>query len=148
MKFNIKKQGNFFVAFDLIDKKRSYGKINIKTGKFTGDTRCLAELSDFHYSYNDTINTRVIARIEKDIKEKDLTALDELLNFIPIENRLGYLPEERVYYQPELSVTEWESGKLASFQVYRDWLNAKKDYPNHNIIMYSGNDIEQPTFVD
>jgi len=39
-KFNIKKKGNTFVAFDTEDKKRSYGSINIKTGKFVGDTRC------------------------------------------------------------------------------------------------------------
>jgi len=71
-----------------------------------------------------------------------------MLNFIPVENRLGYLPEEKVYFQPELSVTEWESGKLASFQVYRSWLNAKKDYPSHNIKMYRGNDIEEPTYLD
>jgi hypothetical protein len=148
MKFNIKKKGKFFVAHDITNDDKTYGQINIYTGNFIGDTRCLKELFDFRNSYIETINTSVIGRIEKDIQEKDLTALDELLNFIPIEYRLGYLPEEKFYYQPELSVEEWESGKLASFQVYRDWLNAKKDYPNHNIKMYSGNDIEEPTFVD
>jgi len=45
-------------------------------------------------------------------------------------------------------IVEWESGKLASFQVYRSWLNAKKDYPSHNIKMYRGNDIEEPTYLD
>lgn len=45
-KFKIKKVGGNFVAFDIIDKKRSYGKINIKTGKFVGDTRCIVELGN------------------------------------------------------------------------------------------------------
>jgi len=39
-KFKIKKQGYRFVAFDTIDKTKSYGWINIKTGQFVGDTRC------------------------------------------------------------------------------------------------------------
>lgn len=50
-KFNIKKQGNFFVAFDLKNKKKSYGKISIKTGKFVGDTKALVELSK-HFKDN------------------------------------------------------------------------------------------------
>jgi hypothetical protein len=45
-KFKIKKIGNQLKAFDLIDKKRSYGSMNIKTGKFVGDTRCLLALDD------------------------------------------------------------------------------------------------------
>lgn len=148
MKFEIKKVGNYFVAHDITDKKKTYGRINIQTGKFVGDTRCLVELSDFQTTYLETLNERVMDEIKKDFESKDLTALDELLNFVPIKNRIAYLPEAKVYYQPELSVTEWESGKLASFQVYRSWLNAKKDYPSHNIKMYIGNDIEDPTYVD
>jgi hypothetical protein len=44
--FKIRKVGGNFVAFDTIDKKRSYGRINIKTGKFVGDTRCLIVLNN------------------------------------------------------------------------------------------------------
>lgn len=42
--FNIKKVGSHYVAFDIVDNKKSYGKISIKTCKFTGDTRCLVAL--------------------------------------------------------------------------------------------------------
>jgi hypothetical protein len=37
---------------------------------------------------------RVIEEIRKDFAIGDLTALDELLSFIPRENLIGYLPEE------------------------------------------------------
>jgi uncharacterized protein with PIN domain len=37
---------------------------------------------------------RVIVEIQRDFAMGDLTALDELLSFIPRENLLGYLPEE------------------------------------------------------
>ena len=37
---------------------------------------------------------RVIEEIKSDILMSDLTALDELLTFIPREYLLGYLPEE------------------------------------------------------
>jgi len=49
--FNIKRVGAHYVAFDIVDNKRSYGKISIKTGKFTGDTRCLVAL----YNHLNTI---------------------------------------------------------------------------------------------
>lgn len=54
----------------------------------------------------------------------------------------------QIYYQPILSRDEWEKGELASFHVYRDLFNAKKDYPNHQIAAYSGDDIEEPVYVD
>lgn len=37
---------------------------------------------------------RVIEEIKMDIYSGDVTALDELLTFIPKENLIGYLPEE------------------------------------------------------
>jgi hypothetical protein len=52
------------------------------------------------------------------------------------------------YYQPILSNVEWESGKLASFMVYKHYENAKRDYPHHTIGAYEEGDIEEPTFVD
>ena len=49
MEFNIKKQNGHFVAYDLVDTKKSYGKISLKTGKFVGNTDCLIELTN-HYN--------------------------------------------------------------------------------------------------
>ena len=37
---------------------------------------------------------RVIEEIKRDFAMGDLTALDELLSFVPRENLIGYLPEE------------------------------------------------------
>ena len=37
---------------------------------------------------------RVIEEIQRDFAMGDLTALDELLSFVPRENLIGYLPEE------------------------------------------------------
>lgn len=37
----------------------------------------------------------VIEQIAKDIEEGDLTALNELLYFVPEQFLLGYLPEEQ-----------------------------------------------------
>lgn len=56
MKFNIKKQNGHFVAYDLVDTKKSYGKISLKTGRFTGNTDCLIDLTE-HYNQWKTENT-------------------------------------------------------------------------------------------
>lgn len=42
--FKIKKKGNFFVAFDTVEKDKSYGKININTGQCIGGTLCFDAL--------------------------------------------------------------------------------------------------------
>ena len=96
--FTIKKQGNYFVAFDKTHKTVTYGRINIKTGKFTGDTRCLVELTNhWQEEVNDkeeAFYNEVLQQIKVDVAEGDLTALDELLRFIPRQNLEAYLPEK------------------------------------------------------
>jgi hypothetical protein len=47
MEFNIKKQNGHLVAYDLVDTKKSYGKISLKTGKFVGNTNCLIDLTNY-----------------------------------------------------------------------------------------------------
>jgi len=96
--FNIKKVGGNFVAFDTIDKKRSYGRINIKTGKFVGDTRCLIVLSNHWdkevYQKEEAIYDKALDRIKEDVASGDMTAVDELLKMLPIEAVKGYLAED------------------------------------------------------
>jgi hypothetical protein len=41
-----------------------------------------------------TLVERVVEQIKEDIKNGDVTALEELLSFTPKENLIGYLPEE------------------------------------------------------
>ena len=36
----------------------------------------------------------VLTQILKDVHDGDLTAIEELLTFVPIENLIGYIPEE------------------------------------------------------
>jgi hypothetical protein len=59
---------------------------------------------------------------------------------------------ENTYYQPEFVNGNPPINKngveLFSFEVYRSKEECKKDFPNHKIMAYSGNDIEEPTFVD
>ena len=42
----------------------------------------------------DNLVDSVIDQIKEDINGGDLTAIDELLRFVPKENLIGYLPEE------------------------------------------------------
>ena len=93
MKFNIKKVGNYFVAYDDVEKNVTYGRINIDTGKFVGDTRCLVALSEYQDKHKQGIIDSVLEQIQKDVAEGDLTAIEELLGFLPIKNLKGYLPE-------------------------------------------------------
>ena len=97
-KFNIKKQGGFFVAFDTEDKKRSYGKVSIKTGKFVGDTRCMVDLANYWdenvRKKEDELYDKVLEQIKQDVADGDLSAIDELLKFVPKENLEAYLPEK------------------------------------------------------
>lgn len=57
-----------------------------------------------------------------------------------------------VYYQPDFKNDDTlitpKGVELWSYYVYSNFENAKKDFPDRNIIAYSGNDIESPYFID
>lgn len=91
--FDIRRKGNYFVAYDAKDKKKSYGKINLDTGKFTGDTRCLIILTEMQENNKQFIIDKVLEEIKNDVRDGDLTAIDELLKYVPIKNLKSYLPE-------------------------------------------------------
>lgn len=79
--FKIKKKGDNFVAYDMVDSKMSfvYGRIGIKTGKFVGDARCMIALSEHldKYKRENLLTRKVSGRIEvilpilKDLCEED-----------------------------------------------------------------------------
>jgi hypothetical protein len=96
--FSIKKRGDYYVAFDTEDKKRSYGKVSIKTGKFVGDTRCMIALTNYWdenvRKKQDELYDKVLEQIKQDVVDGDLSAIDELLRFVPKENLEAYLPEK------------------------------------------------------
>jgi len=94
MEFNIKKIGNRFVAFDKIDKKRSYGGINIKTKKFIGDTRCLIELNNHLDNYYQIFIDKALTEIVADVNSGDLTAIEGLLKVISLDAIKDFLPEK------------------------------------------------------
>lgn len=72
MEFKILKKGNRFVANHLINKKITYGWIDIPTGKFVGDTRCIVELYNHLTDYRVTqlTNSQLRFDVEK-IKSYD-----------------------------------------------------------------------------
>lgn len=96
--FNIRKVGGNFVAFDKIDKKRSYGRVSIKTGKFVGDTRCIIELTEHWekevHEKEEALYDKVLDRIKEDVYSGDMTAVDELLKMLPKKALIGYLAED------------------------------------------------------
>jgi hypothetical protein len=56
--------------------------------------------------------------------------------------------KKTVYYQPVLTEREMFENDVFSWHVYRSLMNAKKDFPNNEIKEYSGDDIENPVYVD
>jgi hypothetical protein len=54
-----------------------------------------------------------------------------------------------VYYQPIMTDAQWNENKwFNSFDVYHSFHNAKTDFPNCEIGAYSGDDIEEPNYID
>jgi hypothetical protein len=78
----------------------SMGKMSKTTGGFAGATACLVELNKAckeHYfdkeeEKKQILVDKVIEEIKKDIACGDVTALDELLKFLPTERLKAYLP--------------------------------------------------------
>lgn len=97
----------------------------------------------------------VIELIKRDVACGETEALDELLNFLPDEILLHYLPESewkpflgKAVYQPDFDNPKVRESNLFSFQVYRSRKNAQRDFPGVEILEYNIEDIEDPTFID
>lgn len=71
---------------------------------------------------------RVIEEIRKDFAMGDLTALDELLTFVPRENLIGYLPEEEwEQYENDYCCDNCGSGFTRDEMVFGDDNDICKD---------------------
>lgn len=107
----ILKKGNAFVAVrthkgehgaDFAEVGSEIGRISIVTGKYTGGTGALVELSQHlreflkpkEEKYEELVD-EVIEELKSDIANGDVTVLDELLRMIPTKNLIQSLPEER-----------------------------------------------------
>jgi len=70
---------------------------------------------------------------------------DEKFEFIELLNK-------DVYYQPDFDIDETlitpNGVELWSYYVYTNFDNARKDFPDKQIIAYKGDDIENPYFID
>jgi hypothetical protein len=77
----------------------SIGQISIATEKFVGNTACIMQLSmhlfnfkeDGYISVKQQLIDRCLSRIKQDVEVGDLTAIDELLGFVPKKYLLGFL---------------------------------------------------------
>jgi hypothetical protein len=53
-----------------------------------------------------------------------------------------------VYYQPDLTDEEYLEHNLATYEVFNSYHNAKESFPDHNILAFTGDDIEAHIYVD
>jgi hypothetical protein len=115
----IKKNKSSYIAYATEDNENGtkvkagdeMGRMSIKTGKFWGMTACLYEIKMFALSQKDVeknirLNAQVkkhnnqalvdevLEEIKKDVLSGDLTAIDEMLFFLPTSVLKGYLANE------------------------------------------------------
>lgn len=76
-------------------------RMSITTGRFSGATVAMTELhKEFEKRYGNkedkiqSIVDKCLERIKQDVEAGDLTAIDELLKSVPVEDLKGFLPEE------------------------------------------------------
>jgi hypothetical protein len=71
---------------------------------------------------------RVLEQIKADLSMGDVTALDELLTFVPKENLIGYLPEEEwERYENDYQCQNCGGGFIRDEMVFGDDVDLCKD---------------------
>lgn len=96
-----------------------------------------------------------IAQIKSDVATGDLTAIEELLRYVPRANLVSFLSDETqlkrltpsVVFQPDFSSKQAQD-ELFSFEVYTSRVRCEQDFPGVSILEYKKSDIEEPTVVD
>ncbi len=86
--FNPRVQPNWVCDGEIVDKGRFDVLYSFENGVYYNDVN-MVSLENM-----DNLIDSVIEQIKEDIKDGDLTAIDELLRFVPKENLIGYLPEK------------------------------------------------------
>lgn len=86
--FNPRVQPNWVCDGEIVDKGRFDVLYSFENGVYYNDVS-MVSLENM-----DNLIDSVIEQIKEDIKDGDLTAIDELLRFVPKENLIGYLPED------------------------------------------------------
>ena len=85
--YNPRVQPNWVCDGEIVDKGRYDVLYSFENGVY--QTLISNEIEDM-----DKLVDSVIEQIKEDINCGDLTAIDELLRFVPKENLIGYLPEK------------------------------------------------------
>jgi hypothetical protein len=70
----IKKQGDYFKAYD--ENKKSLGSISIKTGRFSGNTKCLVELTNHLRDYERKELTKRLSERDCKFSQLDNTLIE------------------------------------------------------------------------
>ena len=86
--FNPRVQPNWVCDGEIVDKGRFDVLYSFENGVYYNDVN-MVSLENM-----DNLIDSVIEQIKEDIKDGDLTAIDELLRFVPKKNLIGYLPED------------------------------------------------------
>lgn len=86
--YNPRVQPNWVCDGEIVDKGRYDVLYSFENGVYHNGGG-MEEIEDM-----DNLVDSVIEQIKEDIKDGDLTAIDELLRFVPKENLIGYLPEK------------------------------------------------------
>ena len=108
-----------------------------------------------HY-LNDEVTENLLGKTAKATVKSEPSDVEELVAIVYESGVVDYVPQDileiiPVYYQPEFVDGKppfYQGTELYSFEVYHSKSEAQKDFPKHKIIEYSGDDIEEPTFVD
>jgi hypothetical protein len=87
--FNPRVQPNWVCDGEIVDKGLYETLYTFENGIYYNLLDGMEEIEDM-----DNLVDSVIEKIKEDIKDGDLTAIDELLRFVPKENLIGYLPED------------------------------------------------------
>ena len=77
---------------------------------------------------NQLLIERVLEQIKADLSMGDVTAIEELLSFVPKENLIGYLPEEEwERYENDYQCQNCGGGFIREEMVFGDDVDLCKD---------------------
>jgi len=83
----------------------------LNTASFIPELQFCLQMSETNAS-DESLVDAVIEKIKDDIEYNDLTAIDELLHFLPKERLVGFLPEA-----PDDQVTNWDFDKNGDYDI-------------------------------
>lgn len=97
---------------------------------------------------NDLTDRELFNLVKESGYHLGIKSFEGYFNDADVSTATDYIRFVEVYYQPKLTEKEWQQYNLETHEVFSSFTKAQKEFPNHDILEFVGEEIEEHSYVN